>query len=158
MAPGWTLCRSCFSCTVACGYRCGPQQAQSRSPSALLVRHTVPKLQCLSDASCCPSTLQHVLAPALACAPQRAVLLQVFGLSTANLQKRSSGEVAFLIRLIEGVLLREVAGLRASGVRLRFPGDRALLPAPMQSAMALCGPASLLPGPEQPFFESYCIP
>lgn len=122
------------------------------------MRHTITELQCLSDASGCPSTLQHVLAAVLACAPQRAVLLQVFGLSTANLRRRSSGEVAFLLRLIEDVLRREVAGLRASGVRLRFPGDRALLPAPMQSAIALCGPASLLPGPDQPYFVRYCIP
>lgn len=111
------------------------------------------KLQCLSDASGCPSTLQHVLAAAPACAPPRVVLLQVFGLSTATLRRRSSGEVAFLLRLIEDVLRREVAGLRASGVRLRFPGDRALLPAPMQSAMALCAPASLSPGPDPTFLR-----
>jgi undecaprenyl diphosphate synthase len=52
---------------------------------------------------------------------------------------RGAAEVAFLMALFHRALEEQLADLNASGVRLRFVGDRGRLPAALQQAVARCG-------------------
>ena len=53
--------------------------------------------------------------------------LQLFVFSTEN-WKRSSFEIAALLRLIEDILRREVPLLRQKSIKVNFMGNRTLLP------------------------------
>ncbi len=75
--------------------------------------------------------------------PECAAAAQVYGLSADNLRRRGAPELGALLALVEGALGRELAGLRSRGVRLRFPGERALLPASVRAVAARRAP----PGP-----------
>ena len=61
--------------------------------------------------------------------------LTIYAFSTENWQ-RSDEEVAFLMSLFEEVIQREIKELLANGVRIRFVGDVAGLPATLQQRMA----------------------
>ncbi|KXZ41287.1 hypothetical protein GPECTOR_576g625 [Gonium pectorale] len=60
--------------------------------------------------------------------------LTVYAFSTEN-WGRSGEEVAFLLRLIEATLERQLPELAAQGVRLAFAGERAGLPASLRRAI-----------------------
>ncbi len=78
--------------------------------------------------------------------PERGLAAQVYGLSADNLRRRGAPELGALLTLVEGALGRELAGLRSRGVRLRFPGERALLPASVRAVAARCAPPEPLHG------------
>ena len=78
--------------------------------------------------------------------PERGLAAQVYGLSADNLRRRGAPELGALLTLVEGALGRELAGLRSRGVRLRFPGERALLPASVRAVAARCAAPEPLHG------------
>lgn len=62
-------------------------------------------------------------------------LLTVYAFSTEN-WKRPLSEVAFLMRLFERLLQRELAELHEEGVCIRFLGDLSALPETLQAAIS----------------------
>ncbi|HTV98053.1 MAG TPA: polyprenyl diphosphate synthase [Steroidobacteraceae bacterium] len=70
-----------------------------------------------------------------ACAQRKIGHLTLFAFSSEN-WRRPSDEVGLLMRLLLESLAREVSDLHASGVRLKFIGDRAALGAEIAGTMA----------------------
>lgn len=62
--------------------------------------------------------------------------LTLFAFSTEN-WRRPDYEVKVLMRLFKRYIIREVDGLDAEGVRVRFIGDRARLPVDLQRVMTM---------------------
>jgi undecaprenyl diphosphate synthase len=74
---------------------------------------------------------QKKLPPLTGGSPAPAALLQVYAFSSEN-WRRPPAEVDGLLSLICRVLQAELAELAATGVRLRFIGELAMLPQPLQ--------------------------
>lgn len=62
-------------------------------------------------------------------------VLTVFALSTENYQKRGREEIEFLFDLFREAIEEEFAKLAEENIRIRFIGDRAVLPADLQESM-----------------------